>query len=216
MWAGVCKSAPTEPMERLPLAFRLGEPVGDRVERRRMRPEAEVARIDHDVFREVAPRFRAAAPRHDAVGRAPDRGGRRRRGGRPERRGLPGADAAAIAGARRAASGTVHPIYSRSDGIVACRACRQAEGPLSENVEVRGARVGLGFNPAALWVISDTLGQPLATWAPFRPSSPVAALFPGERGGPLLTPSRVSMTLETAVRVDLHVWFLRVCDSGLR
>src|SRR5208282_5148611 len=38
-------------------------------------------------------------------------------------------------------------IYSRSDGVVAWRACRQAEGPQSENVEVRGAHVGLGFNP---------------------------------------------------------------------
>jgi hypothetical protein len=72
-------------------------------------------------------------------------------------------------------------IYSRSDGVVAWRACRQAEGPQSENVEVRGAHVGLGFNPAALWVIADRLAQPLGTWAPFRPSGSVAALFPREQ-----------------------------------
>ena len=73
-------------------------------------------------------------------------------------------------------------IYSRTDGVVAWRACLQAEGPRSENVEVRGAHVGLGFNPAALWVIADRLGQPLGTWAPFRAGGPVAALFPRERG----------------------------------
>ena len=72
-------------------------------------------------------------------------------------------------------------IYSRSDGVVAWRACRQAEGPQSENVEVRGAHVGLGFNPAALWVIADRLAQPLGTWAPFRPSPVVAPFFPRGR-----------------------------------
>ncbi len=72
-------------------------------------------------------------------------------------------------------------IYSRSDGVVAWRACRQAESPQSENVEVRGTHVGLGFNPAALWVIADRLAQPLGTWAPFRPNGPAAALFPRER-----------------------------------
>jgi len=73
-------------------------------------------------------------------------------------------------------------IYSRSDGVVAWRACRQEEGPRSENVEVRGAHIGLGFNPAALWVIADRLAQPLGTWAPFRPNGLVAAFFPRERG----------------------------------
>ena len=69
-------------------------------------------------------------------------------------------------------------IYSRSDGVVAWRACRQAEGALSENVEVRGSHIGLGFNPAALWVVADRLAQPIGTWTLFRPSGRVAALFP--------------------------------------
>ena len=69
-------------------------------------------------------------------------------------------------------------IYSRSDGVVAWRACRQTEGPQSENVEVRGSHIGLGFNPAALWVIADRLAQPLGAWAAFRPSPAVARLFP--------------------------------------
>jgi len=74
-------------------------------------------------------------------------------------------------------------IYSRSDGVVAWRACRQAEGHQSENVEVRGSHLGLGFSPAALWVIADRLAQPLGGWAPFRPSPSVAAFFPRQLGG---------------------------------
>ena len=142
-----------------------------------MRPEAEVARIDHDVFREVAP-----APRHDAVGRAPDRGGRRRRGAALSGEAFPAQTPRQLRALAAPLPVPSTSIYSRSDGVVAWRACRQAEGPLSENVEVRGAHVGLGFNPAALWVIADRLGQPLGTWAPFRPSGPVSALFPRERG----------------------------------
>ncbi len=72
-------------------------------------------------------------------------------------------------------------IYSRADGVVAWRACLQSEGPLSENVEVRGSHLGLGFNPAALWVVADRLAQPLGTWTPFRPSGPAAPFFPRRR-----------------------------------
>jgi pimeloyl-ACP methyl ester carboxylesterase len=69
-------------------------------------------------------------------------------------------------------------IYSRFDGVVAWRACLESDGPGRENVEVRGAHVGLGFNPAALWVIADRLAQPPGDWKPFRPSPLVAPLFP--------------------------------------
>ncbi len=79
-------------------------------------------------------------------------------------------------------------IYSRADGVVAWRACLQPEGPQSENVEVRSSHLGLGFNPAALWVVADRLAQPLGTWTPFRPSGPAAPLFP--RQGNALTSRR--------------------------
>jgi len=69
-------------------------------------------------------------------------------------------------------------IYSRTDGVVAWRACLESEGPQRENVEVRGSHIGLGFNPAAFWVIADRLAQPLGTWEPFRPSRLTADLFP--------------------------------------
>jgi pimeloyl-ACP methyl ester carboxylesterase len=69
-------------------------------------------------------------------------------------------------------------IYSRGDGVVAWRACLQTPGPRAENVEVRGPHVGLGANPAALWVIADRLAQPLGVWTPFRPSGWAVPLFP--------------------------------------
>ena len=74
-------------------------------------------------------------------------------------------------------------IYSRTDGVVAWRGCLEVEGPRRENVEIRGSHIGLGFNPAALWVIADRLAQPLGTWRPFRPSVLTAALFPRSRRG---------------------------------
>ena len=70
-------------------------------------------------------------------------------------------------------------IYSRSDGVVAWQACLQTEEAQSENVEVRGSHIGLGFNPAALWVIADRLAQPIGAWTPFRPKSASLACFHG-------------------------------------
>ncbi len=37
-------------------------------------------------------------------------------------------------------------IYSRQDGVVAPASCLQPVGPISENIEVRGAHIGLGHN----------------------------------------------------------------------
>ncbi|MGO9422680.1 lipase family alpha/beta hydrolase [Roseiarcus sp.] len=75
-------------------------------------------------------------------------------------------------------------IYSRADGIVAWRACLQPDGLQSESIEVQGSHLGLGFNPAALWVIADRLAQPLGTWTPFRPSGLAAPFFPRRRNAP--------------------------------
>ena len=70
-------------------------------------------------------------------------------------------------------------VYSRADGVAAWAACIQSEGPESENIEVRGSHLGLGFNAAALWVIADRLAQPLGSWTPFRPVGRAFRLFPG-------------------------------------
>jgi pimeloyl-ACP methyl ester carboxylesterase len=74
-------------------------------------------------------------------------------------------------------------IYSRTDGIVRWQTCLDVADDQHDNVEVRGSHVGLGFNPAALFVIADRLAQPEDGWRPFRP--PVAfrtcwAAQPGE------------------------------------
>jgi len=69
-------------------------------------------------------------------------------------------------------------VYSREDGIVDWRACLQEVGPISENVAVHGSHLGLGHNPAALWVVADRLAQPAGEWRPFRPPPRTAALFP--------------------------------------
>ncbi len=73
-------------------------------------------------------------------------------------------------------------IYSRLDGIVSWRACLDDVGPLSENVAVIGSHVGLGHNPAALWVIADRLAQPEGAWKPFVPPRGARRLFPRPAG----------------------------------
>ncbi len=71
-------------------------------------------------------------------------------------------------------------IYSRSDGIVAWQCClEQREGPLTENVRVRGSHCGLGHNPLALFVIGDRLAQPEGRWRRFEPTGLKKLLYPG-------------------------------------
>lgn len=56
-------------------------------------------------------------------------------------------------------------IYTVSDGIVAWQACvEQQEGPWAENVAVRGSHCGLVYNPQALSVLADRLGQAEGRW----------------------------------------------------
>lgn len=69
-------------------------------------------------------------------------------------------------------------IYTRTDGVVAWRACLEPDGEQRENIEVNTTHIGLGFHAPALWVIADRLAQPPGTWNPFRPSPQVAIWFP--------------------------------------
>ncbi len=61
-------------------------------------------------------------------------------------------------------------VYSRSDGIVPWQIARLGQGERSENVEVYGSHIGLGFNAAALYLLADRLAQPEDRWEPFRRS----------------------------------------------
>jgi pimeloyl-ACP methyl ester carboxylesterase len=73
-------------------------------------------------------------------------------------------------------------VYSRWDGVVDWRACRQEPGPISENVAVRSSHLGMGHDPAVLWVVADRLAQPRDQWRAFeRPTRlGLATLFPAE------------------------------------
>jgi len=58
-------------------------------------------------------------------------------------------------------------IYSRTDGIVAWQASRNAPGKQVENIEVPGAHLGLGHNPLALYAVFDRLSQGEGKWKAF-------------------------------------------------
>lgn len=59
-------------------------------------------------------------------------------------------------------------IYSRSDGVVNWRGCREQLGPQSENIEVEGSHCGLGHNVMAAFAIADRLAQREGEWRPFE------------------------------------------------
>ena len=63
----------------------------------------------------------------------------------------------------------VTAIHTRTDGILAWRSCLESEGPLRENVEIRGPHSTMARNPAAWRVIADRLAQPEGSWRPYRP-----------------------------------------------
>ena len=73
-------------------------------------------------------------------------------------------------------------VYSRWDGVVDWRACRQQTGPTSENVAVRSSHLGMTHDPAVLWIVADRLALPPDAWRPFeRPTRfGLGALFPAE------------------------------------
>lgn len=64
-------------------------------------------------------------------------------------------------------------IYSRTDGVVAWQACRAADGPRVENVEVDSSHLGLVWHPRVLSIVAERLSQPAGQWQPRarRPAS---------------------------------------------
>ncbi|NNF64025.1 MAG: alpha/beta fold hydrolase [Acidimicrobiia bacterium] len=61
----------------------------------------------------------------------------------------------------------VTAIHTRSDGIIHWKTCLIRETANSENLRVRGSHVGLGHNPAVIYIIADRLAQPEGRWTPF-------------------------------------------------
>jgi pimeloyl-ACP methyl ester carboxylesterase len=58
-------------------------------------------------------------------------------------------------------------IYSKSDGVVDWKDCRETDGPQAENIEVTATHLGMAVNPLVLWAIADRLAQPENGWKPF-------------------------------------------------
>ena len=68
-------------------------------------------------------------------------------------------------------------IYSRSDGVVDWRACRELPADHTDNVEIIASHCGMGFNPLALYAIADRLAQPEDAWKSFDRSGWRRALY---------------------------------------
>ncbi len=63
----------------------------------------------------------------------------------------------------------VTAVHTRSDGIVHWETCIVQEAPRTENLRVRGSHTGLGFNPAATYIVADRLSLAEGEWRPFVP-----------------------------------------------
>ena len=59
-------------------------------------------------------------------------------------------------------------IMSKTDGIVNWRMSLAEESPIAENIEVSATHMGMGANPAVLWIIADRLAQAEGAWKPFK------------------------------------------------
>ncbi len=73
-------------------------------------------------------------------------------------------------------------VYSRWDGVVDWRACRQQPGPRAENVGVHASHLGMGHDPAVLWLVADRLARAGDGWTPFVPPARLRFLYPREDG----------------------------------
>ncbi len=68
----------------------------------------------------------------------------------------------------------VSALYSRSDGIVSWRRCLEEAGPRRENIPVVSSHLGMGANPAVLFVIANRLAQPEGSWRAYSPTARTA------------------------------------------
>jgi len=59
-------------------------------------------------------------------------------------------------------------IYSLSDAVVSARIAQLPPGPMVENIGVTASHVGMGFNPAILYVIADRMRQHQEDWQKFE------------------------------------------------
>lgn len=58
-------------------------------------------------------------------------------------------------------------IFSRGDGVVNWRVCREVDGPVTQSIEVFGSHCGMGFNPLIYFILADRLSLPSGGWRKF-------------------------------------------------
>ncbi|CAN5331250.1 alpha/beta hydrolase [soil metagenome] len=68
-------------------------------------------------------------------------------------------------------------IMSKTDGIVNWRMSLAQESEIAENIEVSATHMGMGVNPAVLWIIADRLAQAHGAWKPFERSPGLRSLL---------------------------------------
>jgi pimeloyl-ACP methyl ester carboxylesterase len=59
-------------------------------------------------------------------------------------------------------------IFSKTDGIVPWQIASQQPSSIADNIEVYASHLGLGFNPAVLYALTDRLSNQPDNWRPFQ------------------------------------------------
>lgn len=68
-------------------------------------------------------------------------------------------------------------VMSKTDGIVNWRMSLARESKIAENIEVSATHLGMGANPAVLWIIADRLAQAEGAWKPFQRTAGLSTLL---------------------------------------
>lgn len=73
-------------------------------------------------------------------------------------------------------------VYSKTDGVVNMNSSLIEESRIHQNVAVHATHIGMGVNPAVLWVVADRLAKPVSRWSKFRPPRNfLASAFPAQK-----------------------------------
>ncbi len=76
-------------------------------------------------------------------------------------------------------------IFSKGDGVVNWRVCREDDSYQTESIEVRGSHCGMGFNPLVYYIVLDRLSQPETLWREFESAKLREFSYPGSFAGTL-------------------------------
>lgn len=71
----------------------------------------------------------------------------------------------------------VTAMHTRSDGIVPWKACIIQKAPNAENLRVRGSHIGLGHNPAVVYIVANRLALAHGAWEPLTVPGPYRGII---------------------------------------